>query len=85
MCKEQLKTLVIVLLAYHCYCLEFYYMPTRGKLQCFEEYMSGETLVTGEIYSAQPNSIYLWVLNPKDTTILEKVLFSKLRNLKATA
>ena len=49
-------------------------MPSRGKVQCFEEYMSAETLVIGEIYSPQPESISLWVLNPKDNTILEKVI-----------
>ncbi len=53
--------------------VEFFFSLVRDTDQCFEEHLSGETLVTGEVFFDKSAQIAMWVLNPQDHKILLKV------------
>ena len=53
--------------------IEFYYGLLKNVNQCFEQHLSGQILMTGEVYFNDVNPIKLKISNPSDEVILERV------------
>eukprot|EP00826_Nyctotherus_ovalis_P018214 TRINITY_DN15430_c0_g3_i5.p1 TRINITY_DN15430_c0_g3~~TRINITY_DN15430_c0_g3_i5.p1 ORF type:complete len:125 (+),score=3.49 TRINITY_DN15430_c0_g3_i5:27-377(+) len=68
--KRTMNILFILAFLPFCYTFDFYYVPVAGRKQCFEEFMSAETLVTGEIGFTEPGSVTVEAFNPVSYTHL---------------
>ena len=53
--------------------IEFYYTLKKNTNQCFEQYLSGQTLMTGEINFVGEHTISLTIEGPEKVLILSKV------------